>query len=199
MPVSADVFKRETIEYIKFNFPLSTKILDVGCGSGTYSDLLKPLGYGIDGIEGFNPYVENFNLLSKYDSLIVGDVSKQSKEFFTKYDLIIMGDVFEHLSHSDALFLLEKINGIRTIIAVPYSGEQDAVNGNVFEIHKQTDLNPINFHSRFEGFFPYCVGYDYGVYINDNNLKHIYKESHAQEKWLNYIENHFVIDRQFII
>ena len=199
MPFSAGVFKKETLEYIKNNFSTSSKILDIGCGAGSYSDLLKPSGYSIDGIEGFEPYVDRFNLKLKYDNLYIVDSTKQPKEFFSKYDLIIMGDVFEHFSHIDALDILEKIGNIRTIIAVPYSGEQGAEFGNDFEIHRQTDLNPINFHSRFSGFFPYCVGYDYGVYINDPDLNFLYKEGHAQERWMNYVENNFVIDRQFTI
>ena len=69
MPYSTGYFKTETKDYILKNYPKDVRILDVGAGCGTYSDLLKPLGYvNIDCVEVFSEYVSQFNLKEKYNN-----------------------------------------------------------------------------------------------------------------------------------
>ena len=66
MPFSTKYFKTETINYIKNTFDKNIKILDVGAGAGTYSDLLRPFGFvNIDCIEVFEEYVNKFELEKK--------------------------------------------------------------------------------------------------------------------------------------
>jgi hypothetical protein len=45
MPYSYGEFKQEVKNHISTNLHLSSKILDVGPGCGTYSHLLKEFGY----------------------------------------------------------------------------------------------------------------------------------------------------------
>ena len=89
MPYSTGYFKNEIKNYILNGYDKTIKILDIGAGSGTYSNLLKPLGYdNIDCVEAFETYVDQFDLKSKYTNVFVGDITKLNIDFKT-YDLII--------------------------------------------------------------------------------------------------------------
>ena len=175
MPFSTNYFKEETKNYIVNNFDKSIRILDIGAGAGTYSDLLKPLGYdSIDCVEVFEEYVENFSLKSKYNNVIVGDITKLKIDF-NKYDLIILGDVLEHIEKNDAIRLITKLKSIPTIVGVPFESEQGVHFGNKYEIHQQADLTLSNFIERFQGFHPICLRFDYGIFTNQTP-KEIYFE-----------------------
>jgi SAM-dependent methyltransferase len=176
MPFSTRYFKKETIQYITDNFNTDSKILDIGAGSGTYSDYLKPLGYkNLDCVEVFKNYIDMFNLNSKYNKVINEDVTKLNLDF-SEYDLIIIGDVLEHISEHDSKILLKKLTTSKVIVAVPFESPQGESYNNMFEIHLQDDLTLVNFFERFEGFNPYCLRFDYGVFINDK-IDTIYTES----------------------
>jgi hypothetical protein len=166
MPFSTSYFKEQTKNYITKNFNKSIKILDIGVGCGTYSDMLKPLGYpNIDGVEVFEEYIEKFGLNKKYNKIIIGDISKLDIEF-NNYDLIILGDVLEHIEKSVAIDLINKLKNIPTIIGVPFESEQGEHFGNVYETHLQPDLTLENFIERFDGFHPICLRFDYGIFVN---------------------------------
>ena len=50
----------------------------------------------------------------------------------------------------------------------------------MYEIHLQDDLTLINFFERFEGFNPFCVRFDYGVFVN-NKVDTIFIETNEFE------------------
>jgi SAM-dependent methyltransferase len=176
MPYSTNYFKTETINYITQKYDKNIRILDIGSGSGTYSDYLKPLGYlNLDCVEVFQDYIDMFNLNSKYNLVINEDVTKLKIDF-SKYDLIIIGDVLEHISEYDAKSLLKKLSVTNVIVAVPFESPQGESYNNMYEIHLQDDLTLINFFERFEGFNPFCLRFDYGVFINDK-IDNVYTES----------------------
>ena len=82
MPYSTKYFKNETIQYIIDNFDKDSKILDIGAGSGTYSDYLKPFGYkNLDCVEVFKNYIDMFNLNIKYNKVINEDVTNLKIDF----------------------------------------------------------------------------------------------------------------------
>ena len=74
MPYSLNIFKNNVEKYIQENIPTDFKILDVGPGSGTFSDLLKPHGYLLDCVEIWEPYVNQFNLKEKYQNVFIDDI-----------------------------------------------------------------------------------------------------------------------------
>ena len=186
MPYSTKYFKPETINYITQKYDKNIRILDIGAGSGTYSDYLKPLGYlNLDCVEVFQNYIDMFNLKSKYTKVIHEDVTKLNIDF-SEYDLIIIGDVLEHISEYDAKMLLKKLSVTNVIVAVPFESPQGESYDNMYEIHLQDDLTLINFFERFEGFNPFCVRFDYGVFINDN-IDTVYTESNEFELPSHYI------------
>jgi autotransporter strand-loop-strand O-heptosyltransferase len=138
MPYSFTYFKKEIKEWFITNISIHNRILDVGPGVGTYSDLLYDLGYRIDALEIFEPYVHKYKLRDKYDNVYIGDINTFD---ISDYDFIIMGDVLEHIPKNDAINLIQKITKNKEcLIAVPYEMEQGEHEGNIYETHHQTDL-----------------------------------------------------------
>jgi hypothetical protein len=172
MPSSTAIFKTETINYITNNFNINIKILDVGAGIGTYSNLLKPKGYkNIDCVEIFQKYIDDYSLATKYNKIINENIINLDEELLNSYDLIIFGDIIEHISQEDSLKLFAKIkNKTNVIVAVPFMASQGEHFGNVHETHLQDKLTFQNFLQNYKNFIPFCVRYDYGVFLNINNL-----------------------------
>ena len=106
MPYSFTYFKEEVKEWFIQNVPTSKRILDVGPGLGTYSNLLRSLGYRMDAVEIYEPYIDKYELRDKYDNVFVGDITKFD---ISDYDFIILGDVLEHIPEKEAVDLIEKI------------------------------------------------------------------------------------------
>jgi 2-polyprenyl-3-methyl-5-hydroxy-6-metoxy-1,4-benzoquinol methylase len=94
MPSSWTGFKSNIQDWIINNVPTNKRVLDVGPGVGTYSDLLRHKGYQIDAVEIFRPYIEKYGLIEKYDNVYCDDIVKFD---ISDYDFIILGDVLEHL------------------------------------------------------------------------------------------------------
>ena len=171
MPSSTPIFKKETIQYILKNFKTDAKILDVGAGIGTYSDHLKPKGYNnIDAIEIFDNYIKDYKLEEKYNKVFNEDITKSQIDL-NSYDLIIFGDIIEHITMEEALKLLNKINqDTSVIVAVPFNAPQGEHFGNVYETHLQPDLTFKSFIENYKNYIPFCVRYDYGIFLNINRI-----------------------------
>lgn len=168
MPYSTGYFKTDIKNYIVKKYNNSIRILDVGAGCGTYSDLLKNDGFtNIDCVEAFHDYIEKFDLKSKYQNIFEGDITTMNINF-SDYDLIIIGDVLEHIETTEAQILLEKINSVNSIIGIPFNSPQGEHFGNTYEIHLQDDLTLFNFFERYKNFIPLCLRFDYGIFVNDN-------------------------------
>jgi len=169
MPHSYHYGKPDAIDFILKNTTKDSKILDVGAGVGTYSDLLKPHGYDIDCIEVYDKYIEAYDLKSKYknvfcDNILNFDVSE--------YDFVILGDVLEHLTIEDAKFVLNRCKNV--LVAVPYIcpqggvdfyyNEHHLVNG--YESHKQADLTPLIMLTRYDNLSLIWSNELYGYFSN---------------------------------
>ena len=167
MPNSYTYFKPDVKQWFTDNVPPSVRILDVGPGQGTYSILLRELGYQMDAVEVWHPYVDQFNLRAKYDNVYTVDI----RDFDLQgYNFIILGDVLEHLSVEDAEQLLTTIDvlGIECMVAVPYMMAQDGAEyGNDYETHHQADLTPEVMLERYPGLKPLYTNQWYGYYINN--------------------------------
>lgn len=164
MPYSYDYFKIEVARHIIKKIPLSTKILDVGAGSGKYGGLLN-VHFNIDALEIYEPYIEQFNLKNIYQNVHIGDILNFNID---QYDYIIMGDILEHLKVKDAHDLLLKIHfgGKKCLVAIPYKMEQGEVNGNIYETHLQPDLTHEIFLFRYPMMKELYRNNEYGYYIN---------------------------------
>lgn len=193
MPTSTNYFKLQTKEFIKSNFGQETKILDVGAGVGTYSDMLRPLGYNqIDCVEVFKDYVDKFSLTTKYNKVYNENVVDLNINY-GDYDLVILGDVLEHIDIESAVQLIEKISITKFIICVPFKSPQGIYYGNVYEKHLQEDLDFINFFERYPNSKPLCLRFDYGVFTNiDSDL--VFFETSEQPiptEYLNFLFSTF--------
>ena len=164
MARSYEYYKEEIKEYLKGRFNKDIKILDVGAGSGTYSDLLRDYFRNIEGVEIYKPNIEWYDLNSKYDRVYNVDICDFRYEW---YDVIIFGDVIEHLEVSDAQEVLEYARNRceEMIVAVPYMYKQGIVDGNEHEIHKQDDLSMQNMASRYPCLKLLIGNDEYGYYI----------------------------------
>ena len=164
MATSFRYFKEEIREYLCRNFDRDAKILDVGCGSGTYYDLLHDYFSDIDGVEIFRPNIENYGLENKYRYIYNKDIKELEYE---NYDIIIFGDILEHLEVEEAQkvlkYALERCKEV--IVAVPYMYKQGIEYDNVYEIHKQDDLTPVNVLERYPELELLYGNTEYGYYI----------------------------------
>jgi hypothetical protein len=165
MPYSSPKYKLKIREFFSKKVGSSSKILDVGPGMGQYGYLLQDLGYTIDCVEIFEPYIDKFKLHDKYDNVYGGDI----KSFdFSTYDVLILGDILEHLKIKEAKKLLKEINeqNKKCLVCVPYEMEQGEVYGNIYEKHHQSDLTPDVMKKRYPE-LKFLIGDDeHGYYIN---------------------------------
>mgnify|MGYP003563409188 CR=1 FL=1 len=133
-------------------------VLDVGPGAGMYADMFSDLPFAlkrIDAIEIWEPYIDRFNLQSKYDLTIVGDVRDNITWETGKWDLIIFGDVLEHMTEDEALSVWTKASYVADwgLISVPIIHyPQGEAEGNPYERHVQEDLNPQKIEELFGPF-----------------------------------------------
>jgi hypothetical protein len=170
MPHSYSLGKPEAVDYILKNVSKKAKILDVGPGVGTYSDLLTPHGYVLDGVEIYMGYIKAYDLHNKYRLVFCDDIMTFNT---SRYNFIILGDVLEHLEEKDAQSLLGRIG--RCLVAVPYLCPQSGVEFehegiklvNPHEEHKQADLTPENMLTRYPALKELWRDEQYGYYVKE--------------------------------
>lgn len=192
MPRSTGFFKKYTRDFIKDNIGKGARILDIGPGIGTYSDLLAGLGYSIDCIEAFAPYVDMFKLKDKYSQVYIGDATEVDIDF-SQYNLVIMGDVLEHMDYHKAKILIERVSNVPMIVAVPFMSEQGVHYDNEYEIHRQPDLTLDIFLKRYSNFRPICIRHDFAVFSTINSSRIVIEEEHQdlEPDQLKYLKDNY--------
>lgn len=134
MPYSSQECKPEILSWFSTRTDIF-KILDVGCGAATYPKLLGRGAYLWEGIEIWEPYVEQFELRKWYDKLHVAGffdvINKVSA------DCVIFGDVLEHMERHDAVMAIELANVMfpHVVISIPVNYPQEATE-NPYEEHR---------------------------------------------------------------
>ena len=153
MPGSARENDNFVLDFVQKN-NIKT-VLDIGCGKGTYYDLLSGEVTAIDGVEVWQPYIEEFNLRSKYRFLIEKDVRELKPLDVSGYDMVVFGDVLEHMSLEDARNVWEWASWVAQygLISVPIIHyPQGAEFGNPYEVHVQDHLHPEDIRREFGPF-----------------------------------------------
>jgi len=115
-------------------------IIDIGPGAGTYRDLLTGRDAWWTAIEIWAPYVTMFNLVDKYNEVIIADAAWIDWDLLGRPDLVIMGDVIEHMSYGRASMLLARAMRAAAwvVVALPIIHyPQGTEMGNPFEAHVQ--------------------------------------------------------------
>ena len=173
MPTSYPLYKDSVRNWVLNNIPLDAKILDIGAGCGTYSDLLRGYGYKMTAVEIWETYIQKYNLKDKYDNIYRMNVLDLNASFFEDFDFCILGDILEHLNIEDAQNLVETIiyYDCKIIVAVPYQMEQGEHEGNTHETHLQPDLTPDVMKQRYPSLELLYGNNFYGYYIN-KKVKH---------------------------
>jgi hypothetical protein len=167
MPTSYPLYKDSVRNWVLQNIPLDAKILDVGAGCGTYSDLLRGYGYKIDAVEIWKPYIDKYELKKKYGVVYHKNILAIDFVILDTYDFFILGDVLEHLTTEEAQYvmLFLKQNNKKYIVAVPYQMEQGEHEGNAHETHLQPDLTPDIMKQRYSDLELLYGNNFYGYYI----------------------------------
>lgn len=115
-----------------------SRVIDVGPGEGIYSMLMRPLTRSAvwECVEVWEPYVDRFGLVAKYDQVHVTDV--RDFTFPEAAFTVLLGDVVEHLPEQDARDLLARLKerADHIMVSVPVIRiEQGPVHGNPYEEH----------------------------------------------------------------
>lgn len=139
--------KPETAEWFRQNQSTISRILDIGCGSGTYPRLIKQeFGLCQDakwvGVEAWLPYIQEFKLETLYNQVINCDARELDWSKMGRFDVAIAGDVLEHMTKQQAIDLVESVldHSAWMIISIPIRYmPQDDIDGNPFEVHVKPD------------------------------------------------------------
>lgn len=111
-------------------------VVDIGPGIGTYATLMRPEHRAHwTGIEIYEPYVEWYDLRSKYDEIVIGDAREVD---LPTADLYVAGDVIEHMPVADAEVLIYRMKAAakHLLVSVPIVVyEQGEWGGNIHETH----------------------------------------------------------------
>ena len=165
IPYSSHEGKDWTVARLKELAPKT--ILDVGAGSGTYVNLLRPYfpDTHFTGNEIFARYVTQFGLAGLYDEVIVGDVRELE---LPEVDVIIFGDVLEHMEIHEAQDVWRRARSVvrQAVVVslpiVPYP--QGPVDGNDHEAHV-ADWSDELVRAYLLGITRSWTGVEIGVYI----------------------------------
>lgn len=171
MPTSYLDFKQDIRNYIINKYDKDIKILDVGPGEGTYSNLLNEYK-NIDCVEIYEPYINEYGLKNKYKNIYISNILDFD---FDYYDVIILGDILEHIVADDAVILINKLidKCDEIIVNVPYLADfnylyDDEPNKN--ELHLQVDLTDIIMKKRYPMLKRLCSNNRIGVFIKETRI-----------------------------
>lgn len=179
MPGSEREGKDKTIEWIN-NISNVNRLLDIGCGKGTYSLLCKNennmlLESDWWAVEAWEPYNEKFGLSKLYNTIINEDARKLNWDSLPNFDIVFCGDVLEHMTKEESQELvnnaLKKTRYLIISIPIIRSKAQGAVNGNHFETHIKRDWN----HNEVMDSYPNIIDSNHkakriGVYLLTGNI-----------------------------
>jgi len=160
-------FVKQTKDFFQHN-----RILDIGVGSGTYSDRysttwLPRTKFEWEGVEIWEPYIEKYQLKNKYDKLHVADALEVLNDYAIRFDIAFVGDVIEHMDFNRAVQFLNSLGKIASvvIISVPLGYyPQDEYDGNPYEKHLKY-WEHLEVLANFPNVISWSIQGEIGVYI----------------------------------
>lgn len=139
--------KAETLAWFQANEASINTVVDIGPGSGTYVKLIREdakccANANWIGVEIWKPYIEEFNLESRYTEILNQDVRTINWEQVNP-DVVIAGDVLEHMTKEDAIVLVDRILAVAKtlIVSIPirYMPQDEHAYDNPHEAHIKDD------------------------------------------------------------
>lgn len=140
-----------------------TTIIDVGVGAGLWEEYLKPYRDRIFlwGIEVWTPYLQEFNLLQRYDLMCCMD-ARQINNWAA--DIVIFGDILEHMPLEDAVALWDRAGtqSQHRLLAIPtVYYPQGHIHDNPYEAHVTENWTHEDVLNTFKGITDYSPQYPY--------------------------------------
>jgi len=147
------------------------RVLDIGAGSGTYSDLLR--GHMPESewhaVEVWEPYLEKYDLAARYDHVHCLDARQLDPATLApEFDLTLCGDVLEHMEKEEAQALIGRLLTVSRVvlISIPIIHyPQGEVHGNPFEAHVKDDWSHEEVGSSFPHIASFFVHNFIGIYL----------------------------------
>lgn len=195
---------------IKFGLKEDSKVLEIGCGIGTQTELLAEYLNEKGSILSNDLSEKSIELAKKrlrsYDnvSFLSGDIVKQNIE--GKFDIILLPDVLEHIPIVDHNLLFKKIRHLIKpegfiLIHIPNPNYLQWCHENTPEMLQIID-QPIHTSILVENIYPNDLYIDYletySIWIDNNdyqiirlkpNISKNYKFSHTKKRILTRIKN----------
>jgi len=187
MPYSKKAGKANIVEWVHQlkaeNKLVHNSALDIGPGEGAYKKWLThtylpttewqansgPLaGSKWTCVEIWEPYIKEFDLGSKYDTVINQDVRELYYNNIGPFDVAVAGDVLEHMSKEDAVSVVNKVLDIATylFISIPIIHyPQEESHGNPYEAHVKDDWDHDEMMETFPQIVKHSAGRRVGVYM----------------------------------
>lgn len=176
MPGSSNLGKLYTAMMLKKLHDAGSieRVVDFGCGRGTYKDLLGPHCPGTHWtcVEIWKPYVEQFGLEQKYDRVLVEDCRRVDWSVLAPVGLAIFGDVLEHMMHEEAAEVIETAlaHAPLVLISIPVARfPQEATDSNPYEAHVKDDWNHYEVMRTFPAIAAFFIHGHIGVYLLTGN------------------------------
>lgn len=86
------------------------KILEIGCSSGYFSEILRSHGMYVYGVEPFSTDAfDNNHVDSFYNGAVELFCAEKYRELQSSFDVIVLGDVIEHLAEPESV--LKSLSG----------------------------------------------------------------------------------------
>ena len=116
---------------------------------------MQAAGYdgNIDAVEVWKPYIDEFDLVSRYNIVHLTDIRGWKDEQFAEYDVVIFGDVLEHMTKTEALRVWDAAStATHAAIAIPVvTYVQGPLHDNPYEEHVKDDWTHEEVVSTFTG------------------------------------------------
>jgi SAM-dependent methyltransferase len=117
-------------------FVVGPTVLDVGCASGTYVDLLSGDGFQVTGLEAVPEFLREAEARRRRGRFVAGEA--QSMPFPDKsFDTTVLYDVLEHLEDGIVAAEAVRVTRRRILVLVPLSDPPELLRNNlVFQHHR---------------------------------------------------------------
>ena len=115
-PEGKDWIHRQLMQLKRYGI---NRVIDIGCGAGTYYNYYHSLiGGEWTGVEIWEPYLKEYNLLNMYSDVIISDASEVDYSSLGQFDVAFVGDVLEHMPKESALKVIDGLSKICKFIFV---------------------------------------------------------------------------------